>query len=516
MSDAIESTQNTQKQALALTYAAFVAGLCSIVYELLIATTVSYFLGDSVRYFSLTIGMYMAAMGAGSYCSKFVGKNLISRFLQFEIALAALGGLSIPLLYLSYIYQSLFIPTYVLLTCAIGFLIGLEIPFLTRLMETFKALKSNIANILTFDYIGALIATIAFPFFLLPVLGNYQSSLVLGLVNLSIIAVLMRYFGDSLGKAKTQIVSWLVIVAVVLGAGVIFTSQALYEWDQALFDDRIVHAEQSRYQKIILTKNQDDVRLYLNGNIQFSSRDEYRYHESLISYPLAYKQGATKRVLLLGAGDGLAVKQLLKYSEIESIVLVDLDERVVELAKNNPHLLSLNGGSLEDPRLTIVFADAFTYLMENKQAFDLIISDLPDPNNIELARLYTKQFYQTLRANLNPMGVFVTQSTSPYFATKAFWSIHNTVKASGFSHVVPYRADVPSFGDWGFVMASDAELSTLREHPIMASNEFLNLEMLDAMRVFARDQAQIDVEVNNIHNPVLINYYLEGWQKFGY
>ena len=157
MSEPIPPSDQTQKQALALTYAAFVAGLCSIVYELLIATTVSYFLGDSVRYFSLTIGMYMAAMGAGSYCSKYIGDNLISRFLQFEIALAALGGLSIPLLYLSYIHESLFIPTYVLLTCAIGFLIGLEIPFLTRLMESFKALKSNIANILTFDYIGALI-----------------------------------------------------------------------------------------------------------------------------------------------------------------------------------------------------------------------------------------------------------------------------------------------------------------------------------------------------------------------
>ncbi|MDT0581945.1 polyamine aminopropyltransferase [Brumicola blandensis] len=516
MSEPIPPSDETQKQALALTYAAFVAGLCSIVYELLIATTVSYFLGDSVRYFSLTIGMYMAAMGAGSYCSKYIGENLISRFLQFEIALAALGGLSIPLLYLSYIHESLFIPTYVLLTCAIGFLIGLEIPFLTRLMESFKALKSNIANILTFDYIGALIATIAFPFFLLPVLGNYQSSLVLGLINLSIIAVLMRYFGNSLGTAKRQIVTWLIVIAVVLSAGVVFTSQALYEWDQALFDDRIVHAEQSRYQKIILTKNEDDIRLYLNGNIQFSSRDEYRYHESLISYPLAYKQGPVKRVLLLGAGDGLAVKQLLRYPEIEAIVLVDLDERVVELARTNPHLLTHNEGSLDDPKLSIVFADAFTYLMENQVPFDLIISDLPDPNNIELARLYTKQFYQAMRTNLAPKGIFVTQSTSPYFATKAFWSIHNTVEASGFTHVVPYRADVPSFGDWGFIMASDTELSTLRENAILPSNEFLNIKMLDAMRVFAKDQAHADVEVNNIHNPVLISYYLEGWQRFGY
>ncbi|MBF7073634.1 polyamine aminopropyltransferase [Glaciecola sp. MH2013] len=510
------SKSTNEKQARALTYAAFVAGLCSIVYELLIATTVSYFLGDSVRYFSLTIGMYMAAMGVGSFCSKYINDNLLTRFLQFEIALATLGGLSIPLLYLSYISSGLLIPTYVGLTCSIGFLIGLEIPFLTRLMESFKALKSNIANILTFDYIGALIATIAFPFFLLPVLGNFQSSLVLGLVNLSIIAVLMRYFGDSLGKAKTSIMVYLVMTFAVLAGGILFTSQMLYEWDQALFNDRIVHAEQSPYQKIILTKNQDDIRLFLNGTIQFSSRDEHRYHEALVSYPLIFKESTSKRVLLLGAGDGLAVKELLKYPEIDSIVLVDLDERVVELAKTNPHLSKLNGASLASPKLEIVYTDAFNFLMDNTEGFDFIVSDLPDPNTIELSRLYTKQYYQALRKNLNEGGVFVTQATSPYFATKAFWSIHNTVRASGFNFVVPYHADVPSFGDWGFVMASDRPLSTAHQKSKLETSTFLNVDMLDAMRVFSKDQRIDDVEVNNIHQPILLTYYLEGWKSFGY
>ncbi|MDT0596644.1 polyamine aminopropyltransferase [Glaciecola petra] len=538
---------NERKQTLALTYAAFVAGLCSIVYELLIATTVSYFLGDSVKYFSLTIGMYMAAMGAGSYCSKFIGKNLVSRFLKFEIALAGLGGLSIPLLYLTYIHQDLFIPTYVVLTCSIGFLIGLEIPFLTRLMEDFKSLKSNIASVLTFDYIGALIATIAFPFFLLPVLGNYQSSLVLGLINLTIIAVLMRYFSKDLGKAKKRIFAGLFAMASILVAAIIFANQALYEWDQALFDDQIVHAEQTRYQKIVVTKNSDDVRLYLNGNIQFSSIDEYRYHEALISYPMLYKKGPVKRVLLLGAGDGLAVRQLLNYPEIEAIVLVDLDQRVVELAKTNPYLRDLNQDSLLDPKLEIVHSDAYTYLQDNYTQieahantqtmsveqvnsehysdevaslksikFDLIISDLPDPNTIELARLYTKQFYRTLKANLNEDGVFVTQSTSPYFATKAFWSIHNTLVASGFEHVIPYHADVPSFGDWGFVMASNSELNEKSERDIFTQSQFLHAGMLDSMRIFAKDQAALDVDINSIDKPVLLHYYLEGWQKFGY
>ena len=196
------------KQSRALVYAAFVAGLCSIVYELLIATTVSYFLGDSVTYFSVTIGLYMAAMGAGSYSSKFIGDKLVSRFLGLEVALAAVGGLSIPLLYFAYSAGDIFLPTYAILTLAVGFLIGLEIPFLTRLMESFQTLKSNIANILSFDYVGALVATLAFPFFLLPVFGAYQSSLILGLVNLSIVLVVGRFFKRELKSAKSKVLQW--------------------------------------------------------------------------------------------------------------------------------------------------------------------------------------------------------------------------------------------------------------------------------------------------------------------
>ena len=192
--------QSKQRQSATLIYAAFIAGLCSIIYELLIATTVSYFMGDSVKFFSLTIGLYMAAMGLGSYISKFITDKLLQRFVIAEILLGLIGGISIPLLYFTYTTTSLFYPTYVLLTLCIGFLIGLEIPFLTRLMENYQVLKSNIANILSFDYLGALIATIAFPFFLLPVLGIYQSSLLFGLINMSIAAVVLYSYRKSLGK----------------------------------------------------------------------------------------------------------------------------------------------------------------------------------------------------------------------------------------------------------------------------------------------------------------------------
>jgi spermidine synthase len=509
------STTADKKQTFTLIYAAFVAGLCSIVYELLIATTVSYFLGNSVRYFSVTIGLYMAAMGIGSFVSKYVDSEVLYKFIVIEVALGLLGGLSIPLLYLSYAVDGLFVPTYVALTVSVGFLIGLEIPFLTRLMESFQSLKFNIANIITFDYAGALIATLAFPFFLLPVLGNYQSSLVLGLINLSIVAVLIYMFSAKLSNNKGRAKALFLSVFIILAGALIFAHQVLEKWDQSLYSGRIIHSEQTPYQKVILTKYRDDIRLYLDGNIQFSSTDEHRYHEALVVFPIVHMAKPIKRVLLLGAGDGLAIRELLNYEEIAQIVLVDLDKSVVELASTNPYLSALNQSSLDHEKVDIIFTDAFRYLSENEERFDLIISDLPDPNNLSLTRLYSKQFYQMMKNNLTPDGVMVTQATSPYYAKEAFWSIAKTIEAAGFGAVVPYHADIPSFGDWGFVMAKPSNTS-FDVQRVLGDTTYLNAELLSSMQVFGSDQMPEEAFVNLLDRPVLLNYYIEGWRTYGY
>ncbi len=512
----MDELERDKKQSQALVYAAFVAGLCSIVYELLIATTVSYFVGDSVTYFSLTIGMYMAAMGAGSFCSKFIGEKLVDYFLLLEILLAAIGGLSVPLLYLAYTYGELFMPTYVVTTLLVGFLIGMEIPFLTRLMESFQSLKVNIAHILSLDYVGALIATLAFPFFLLPVFGNYLSSLILGVVNLSIVMIVFICFKSRKLALEHLIKRGLFIVFVILLLGIVLSQTLLERWDQSLFNDRIVHAEQTHYQKVIITKNEDDVRLYLNGNIQFSSVDEYRYHEALIHFPIAYKSTSVRRVLLLGAGDGLAVKQLLKYPKIDEIVLVDLDPKIVEIAKTNPHLHKLNNGSLYDERVTTIASDALVYLENNQVKFDLIVADLPDPNNLSLTRLYSKYFYHLARQNLSDDGVFVTQATSPYYATKAFWSIANTIKSAQFKYVIPYHAQVPAFGDWGFVMAVKTHGALLENSKLTVETQFITEETIPTMTVFPKDIVLLSAKINRLDRPVLLDYYLEGWRSHGY
>ena len=509
----LPENQSQQKQSATLIYAAFIAGLCSIIYELLIATTVSYFMGDSVKFFSLTIGLYMAAMGLGSYISKFITDKLLQRFVIAEILLGLIGGISIPLLYFTYTTTSLFYPTYVLLTLCIGFLIGLEIPFLTRLMENYQVLKSNIANILSFDYLGALIATIAFPFFLLPVLGIYQSSLLFGLINMSIAAVVLYSYRKSLGKTGKRLQLLTAAMSLFILVMLMFSSQALKHWDQMLYNGRIVHSEQTPYQKITLTKSKDDLRLYLNGVLQFSSVDEYRYHESLVIVPMTFADKPIKRVLVLGAGDGLAIRELLKYPEIEQIVLVDLDAAMTQLAKNNPHLVDINLGSLDNKKVQVVIDDAFVFLEQNKQAFDLIINDLPDPNTIALSRLYSKQYYRLAKSNLTFDGIMVTQATSPFFVKPAFWSIAKTIEAAGFAYTYPYHTNVPSFGDWGFVLSTLHSIDFIPKRPI-ENSLFLTHESIPSLFVFEKDVQKIDVEINQIDKPVVLDYYLNSWRYF--
>jgi spermidine synthase len=503
----------SKKHSLTLIYSAFIAGLCSIIYELLIATTVSYFMGDSVKYFSITIGIYMAAMGLGSYVSKYIDQDILVKFIKAELALGILGGLSIPALYTAYAFGDIFVAVYIFFTFAIGFLIGLEIPFLTRLMEEHNQLKVNIANVLSFDYLGALIATISFPFLLLPLFGVYQSSLLFGLVNMSIGFAVLWMFSDKIGRPAKylKIITFMLSIFIILM--LIFSNSFLRHWDQNLYEDRIIYSEQSPYQRIILTKDRNDIRLFLNGNLQFSSSDEYRYHEALVHVPFSVSKAPIRNVLILGAGDGLAIREILKHTSVKKITLVDLDKSVVELASTNHYLTALNQNSLESEKLTIEFADAFTFLEKRTQRYDLIISDLPDPNNNSLARLYSKQYYKLVNMNLAPQGIFISQATSPYFATEAYWSIVKTLQASKIKNVYPYHASVPSFGDWGFVMASNIPLN-IEAPTINIPTRFIDQQNFASLFTFSKDIINHDVEVNMLDKPILLDYYLRGWEKY--
>lgn len=514
MTDSPQPSTGGRRESSVLIIAIFTAGLCSIVYELLISTASSYFLGDSVKQFSLTIGLYMASMGLGAWLSRFLQRDLIRRFILLEIALGFLGGVSVPLLYLCYAAApDAYGFVMVALSLSVGLLIGFEIPLLTRILERFYSLKINISNVLSIDYLGALIATLLFPFVLLPFFGTFRSSLLIGLFNLALGVIMLVVFGRRECARHRRGLGALNIAAVAgLALLLVFSHVITGFWSQSLYDDHIVFDKQSRYQKIVVTRYADDTRLFLDGNLQFSSRDEYRYHEVLVHVPMAAAK-RRERVLILGGGDGLAARELLRYPEVRRITVADLDPAVTGLARENPLIAALNEGALDDPRVTVRNVDAMGFLQKSGRRYDVILSDLPDPNNVSLSRLYSREFFNLVESRLSPGGVFGIQSTSPYHARRAFWSIGETLKASAFHRVIPYHAHIPSFGDWGFHLAAGfaVDPGSLELPPV--ETRFLTADLLPQLFHFAPDIARPDtgVVVNTLDDPELMHAYLEGW-----
>lgn len=496
--------------------AIFIAGLCSIIYELLISTTSSYFLGDSIKQFSLTIGFYMASMGIGAFGSKFISKNLVQSFVWVEVVLGIIGGLSVPILYYSFEHTSHFEYSLLMigLTVAIGILTGLEIPILVRMMKKHYPLKVNLANVLSVDYLGALIATLLFPFLLLPFLGIFRTGIFFGLINVLLGVVVWQFFSKQL-HLKNSMTLYAVSLFVLLAFGglIYFTKPILAKWDNDAFTHRVIFSKQTPYQHLILTKNKDDLRLYINRIIQFSSLDEYRYHESLGLIPLNAAP-FKKKVLVLGGGEGLLVRELLKESKIEEITIVDLDIEMFNLARTNPYLKKLNQGVLDHPKVKLEVNDAATFLSESDDLYDIILADLPDPSNQEVARLYSTFFFKLIQKRLSRFGIFATQATGTFHTNKAFWCIHETIKSSNFQYTYPFHAYIPSFGDWGFVMAANQPIE-IQKLTIPYETKFLNSNSIPELFTFEKDiQLKDSLAINKLDQPALLNYYLQDWRKW--
>ena len=502
----------TKRQSSVLVLAVFVAGLCSIVYELLIGTASSYFLGDSIRQFSITIGLFMAAMGLGSFLSRSLGDRVLGTFVAVELALGIVGGICIPALYTIYAYTDLYQPAMVTFVVVIGTLTGLEIPILVLAMRRFYALKVNLSNILSLDYFGALAATLLFPFALLPLLGTFKSSLAIGALNIIVALVVLHAFREHIPPRRIAGTTVFALSALVgIASLLVFSGALLRPWHHAIYEDRVLLVRQSPYQKIVLTQHRKDLRLYLNGNLQFSSLDEYRYHEALV-HPAMSAAPTRENVLVLGGGDGLAARELLKYDDVRTITIVDLDPVITKLASEHHLLKSLNGGSLDSDRVEVRNEDAWVFLEQADRLWDVAIIDLPDPNNTSLARLYSREFYGILRRRLARKAVMATQATSPFFASEAFWCIAATIAEAGFK-TEPYHANVPSFGDWGFVLAASYPIDRKRIG-VRVPTKYLDAAMLPAMFEFPRDVLVADARYSTLDEPRVLREYLRGWKKW--
>jgi spermidine synthase len=493
----------------ALLASVFVIAACGLVYELIAGAAASYLLGDSVTQFSLVIGTYLAAMGVGSFLSRFIHHGLVARFFEIELAIAVLGGVSATAMFLAFAHlgDAFKLVLFGFVT-TIGVLVGLEIPLVMRILRDRLGFRELVANVLSFDYLGALAVSVAFPLLLAPHLGLIRTAFLFGLMNALVAAWALYLFRAQLLPRGWR-VAQVGLVTALLAAGLAGADRLTTLAEEGLYADRIVHAQSTRYQRIVVTKWREDVRLFLNGNLQFSSRDEYRYHEALV-HPALAALPAARRVLVLGGGDGLAVREILRYPRVESVTLVDLDPEMTRLFATAPLLRGLNHDALLSPKVKVVNADAFKWLEESGEHFDLIIADFPDPSNYSVGKLYTTAFYQLLERRLSARGIAAIQSTSPLYARKSFWCIVATVEAAGLK-ATPYHTLVPSFGEWGYVIASrEPYVPPARyEHEL----RFLTPDIHPAIFGFPKDMARVPAEVNRLNNQVLVQYYEAEWKR---
>jgi len=489
----------------------FVIAACGLGYELVAGSLASYLLGDSVTQFSTAIGLYLCALGVGAWLSRYVEDRLVETFVHVEMAVAFLGGTLAAVLFLAFPSGRWFRPVLYGEILGVGTLVGLEIPLLLRILKDEMEFKDLVARVLTFDYVGALAVALAFPMLLVPHLGLVRTALALGLLNAFVGLWSTWVFEARIARPRPLRVR-AVVVTMALVVGMAFGDRATLYAEQTLFQDEILHARSTPYQRIVVTGGSEGFSLWLNGALQLSSADERRYHEALV-HPAMGAVDEPRRVLVLGGGDGLAMREVLRHAAVERAVLVDIDPAMTDLARTFEPLARLNAHALDDPRVTVVNDDAMKWLEEPRGPFDVVVVDFPDPASFSIGKLYTTRFYERLLAALAPDGALVVQATSPLHAPRSFWCVARTLEHVGLS-VRPYRAFVPSFrGDWGFLLASRRALEIPSRLP--SGLVTLDVPSLSGMFVLPPDLSPVPVEVNRLDNQVLVRYYEDEWKLWG-
>jgi spermidine synthase len=490
----------------------FVVAACGLLYELAAGAIASYLLGDSILQFSTIIGAYLFAMGIGSWLSRYIERQLPAQFLRIELLVGLVGGLLPALLFLlnTHAPQSFRFALYALVLL-VGTLVGLEIPLVIRILKRHVQLKEVVSQVLTFDYLGALAVSVAFPMVLVPQLGLVRTGLMFGLLNALVALWALWVFRGQIRAWTSHLVAALAVIAC-LTAAFAGAEHVTRITEEHHYQDRVVFAQTSPYQRIVVTQGNAGHRLFLNGNLQFSERDEYRYHEALV-HPAMMAHGAPRKVAVLGGGDGMAVREVLRHPSVESVTLVELDPHMARLFTDNAQLSRLNGQALRSPKVKVINGDAFRYLETTQEVFDVIVVDFPDPSNFSLGKLYTNSFYALLEQRLSASGFAVVQSTSPLVARKSFWCVVQTIESVGLN-THPYHANVPSFGEWGFVLASRRPLRSWNAVAWPQGLRFLDQATLTGLFDFPPDMARVPAPINRLSNQALVHLFEEEWGKY--
>ncbi len=522
-----------------LKIALFATGLSGIVAEYILSTLATYFLGDSVKQFTLIVSVMLFSMGLGSRLSQFFKKNLIELFIACELILSLLVSFCSLLTYgIASVSEWIGIVIYSL-SVMIGLLIGFEIPLVTRINENYEELRFNIASVMEKDYYGSLLGGVFFAFIGLPFIGLTYTPFILGIINFLVgILVLFTLKPLFVGNWQRNLKGISVSVLIIIGIGLVTATPVIRYGEQKRYTDKIVYEEQSRYQKIVMTQYKSDYWLYLNSHLQFSTFDEWLYHEPLVhpvmqlatqpeneSQQIYNKKEGKIDVLILGGGDGCAAREVLKYSTINSITLVDLDPSMTNLGKQNPIIKSVNENSLNNERVKVYNSDAFNFLTDSMVFYDVMIVDFPDPKTIEINRLYSLEFYQLCYQHLRPQGIMITQAGSPYYAAKAFDCIEKTMQAADFE-TLPMHNQVLTMGEWGWVIGNKTLKSEDLKKALQSlqiknvETKWLNNDAILQITSFGKnwktnEETKQEIEINTIHNPVLYRYYNDGnWYMY--
>ncbi len=492
---------------------------CGLIYELLAGTLASYLLGDSVTQFSLIIGVYLSAMGVGAWLSSYVDERAARVFIEVELALALVGGLATPMLFLAFPMIGWFRVLLFGSVVLIGILVGLELPLLMRILKDHLDFNELVSRVLAFDYLGALFASVLFPIFLVPSLGLNRTSLLFGLLNAAVAwwgtALLRPLLSDrAVAALRFRAIMVVVILSVMMIKAATLTTLA----EENTLAGRIVYADRSPYQRIVVTRDPRGFQLYLSGHLQFSSVDEYRYHEALVHPAAAVCVSPLSDILILGGGDGLAARQWLGYPTTRSVTLVDLDPAMTRLASDFEPLVELNADAMSDPRMTIIHRDAFVWIGQSTETYDAVTIDFPDPSNYSIGKLYTSRFYAMLRDRLRPGAVVSIQCTSPIVAPASYGCVLETLRTSGFD-VLPYHATVPTFGIWGFALAKVVDPSgasfvipqrLAAGHPPL---RYLSDDVLPELFSQPPDLTPILGPVNRLNDQTLVRLYEQEWSR---
>ncbi len=511
-----------KNQSSILKAAIFATGFSGVVAEYILSTLATYFLGDSIFQWIMIVSLMLFSMGLGSRFSKRYDTNLLKLFLAVEFTLSVLVSFAPLLVYTASAYtQALGVLIYSL-AIGIGLLIGMEIPLVIRINDDYEQLRFNISNILENDYYGSLLGGVFFAFIGLPIFGLIYTPFILGFVNFSVSILVLIFLWKLLQtKERYGLITAGSIIFILLIVGIFITNPIIKYGEQQKYADKVIFAKQTKYQRIVITQWKNDYWLYLNGNEQLCSKDEVMYHEPLVHPAMSLHPNATN-VLVLGGGDGCAVREILKYKSVKKITLVDLDPEMTKLGQQHPILVNMNKNALNNNKVSLINADGYKYLESNNNYYDVIIVDLPDPKSVELGRLYSYEFYKLCSRHLRPNGVLITQSGSPYFATRAFLCINKTMQKAGFS-TVPLHNQVLTLGEWGWVLGVKKPTiqdlkKQLQNIKIKVPTKWINSEAMMLITSFGKDfypWQKDTIEVNKIHNPVLYQYYLKGnWDLY--